>query len=182
VVDEAGAWCAAFPRDSAGDPASTPDGRIATGTPVTIVLAGATEPWALGATVRTRRRASCPAAFPQPRWDAYAAYDVALVDTLRPQEADVPTVALVVAGDRLRVTRGPQGWMRLDVDGDGVSEELRRCAADEGEHFTLWSRDSASAPWRRQAHEYFDWGVLVERRCRAGEDGRGERSPLARAR
>jgi hypothetical protein len=33
------------------------------------------------------------------------------------------------------------------------------------EHFSIWSRDSTGTR-RRRAHEYFDWGVIVDPTCR----------------
>jgi len=33
------------------------------------------------------------------------------------------------------------------------------------EHFSIWSRDSTGT-WRRRAHEYFDWGVILDPTCR----------------
>jgi hypothetical protein len=47
---------------------------------------------------------------------------------------------------------------------------VRRCAADEGEHFTVWTVRSADKR-ERIWHEYYDWGAIVDRTCRAGEDG-----------
>jgi hypothetical protein len=60
--------------------------------------------------------------------------------------------------------------MRADLDGDGILEEVRRCTADEGEHFTVWSARSEGGRVRRW-HEYYDWGGLADPTCRPGEDG-----------
>lgn len=165
VMDSARAWCAAFPRDSAAPP-------VAAGQQVTIVFPGAGEAPALRAAVGASRSAPCPAAFPQPRWTDYAAYDLTMVDSLRSGAGAASGVALAVAS-AARWVRDADGTVRADLDGDGAPEEARRCAADEGEHFTLWSREPRSGGgWRRRAHEYYDWGAMVEPTCRAGEDGR----------
>ena len=152
--DEAGAWCAAFPTDA-----------LAPGDTVTLV-AGPPDAPAVAAVVSARRGVPCPTAFPQPRWDGYATYDL----RGRATAADA-LVVLVVAGGA-PWSRDAAGRLAADLDGDGALEELRRCAADEGEHFTLWRRDPRSGERRRVAHEYYDWGALVERSCAAGEDGR----------
>ena len=154
VSDESGAWCAAFPS-----------GALAPGDTVTLV-AGPPEAPGVAAVVVARRAAPCPTAFPQPRWDGYATYDLRA-----PETAADAFVVLAVAGG-VPWSRDAAGRLAADLDGDGAPEELRRCAADEGEHFTLWRRDPRTGARRRVAHEYFDWGVLVEHRCAAGEDGR----------
>ena len=96
-----------------------------------------------------------PAGFELLRWDGEALRPVEHVPLPHP---DVRTL--------------PHALLAADLDGDGAAEELRRCAAGEGEHFTLWRRDRRTGERRRVAHEYFDWGVLVEPSCAAGEDGR----------
>ena len=73
---------------------------------------------------------------------------------------------------------------RADLDRDGRLEEARRCTADEGEHFTLWSQAS-NGRWVRRIHEYYDWGGQTEPTCRPGEAGEevsraGAASPDAR--
>lgn len=154
VSDEAGAWCAAFPTDA-----------LAPGDTVTLVAGPPDAPAVTGVVVE-RRTAPCPTAFPQARWDAYATYDLRAQAT-----ATDAFVVLAVAGGA-SWSRDAAGRLAVDLDGDGAPEELRRCAAGEGEHFTLWRRDPHTGERRRVAHEYFDWGVLVERSCAAGEDGR----------
>jgi hypothetical protein len=170
VRDSADAWCAAFPSD-ASQHAQTTGRALAVGEPVTLVFAGAAAVPSLRATISARRSEPCPAAFPQPRWDTYTAYDIVLDGSLRYVAADAPVVALAVASDKAWV-RDPDGYVRADLDGDGVPEEARQCAADEGQHFTVWSRAAPYGEWQRRAHEYYDWGVLVEPTCRLGDDGR----------
>jgi hypothetical protein len=77
-------------------------------------------------------------------------------------------VGVVVTGD-VPISR-EHGAVRGDIDGDGIIEEFRRCAADEGEHVTVWS----GTPPTRRWHDYFDWGVIVDPTCLAGEDGRDD--------
>lgn len=160
VSDTARAWCAEFVSDST-HPAIEP------GRTVTIVVGTAAVP-TLGARVRAPRVHQCPAEFAQPRWIDYAAYDLELADS-PPRDVQLPIVALVVASGA-PWTRGADSLFRADLDGDGVPEELRRCTADEGEHFTVWSRGSGGARVRRW-HEYYDWGAFTDPTCAPGEDG-----------
>ena len=163
VSDTAGAWCAAFAIDSAAPP-------VLAGRHLTIVFVGAAAVAATPARVRGAHAGECPAAFPQSRWASYAAYDLDLLDTPG-DTAQLPSVALVVASDT-RWSRGADGIVRADLDGDGQPEEARRCTADEGEHLTLWSRQADGRRMRRW-HEYYDWGAFTDPTCQPGEDGEG---------
>ena len=164
VLDSA-TWCAMFP-DGHDSLALSP------GQAVAIVYArGAGRP-ARHARVRHLRPAPCPTAFGQPRWEGYAAYDLELTDSLPLDAAAAPLAALAVAS-AAHWTRAADGVARADLDGDGVPEEARRCTAHEGEHFTLWS-GTGHTTRRRRAHEYFDWGALVEPTCAPGESGEDE--------
>jgi hypothetical protein len=158
VMDSAAVWCAEFPP-------TVP--QLEAGRRVTIVLVAPAGVPGLGATIVRRREAACTTAFGQPRWDDYVAYDLALIDSLRPPAEHAPTATLVVASES-HWTRGLGGVVRTDLDGDGVEEEARVCRADEGEHFSLWSPRPGGGREQR-AHEYFDWGALVEPTCAAEE-------------
>ncbi len=158
VRDTSSAWCAGFPPDSmARQPAA--------GDTVAIVFGAVESPPALYARIGARRSAQCHAEFPQPRWDGYSAYDLTLIQPV--PDGDVSSVALAVVSAS-RWTR-KDGRVVADLDGD-VPEEAHRCAADEGEHFTIWNVVPGQAPIRR-AHEYYDWGAQVERTCKPGDDG-----------
>lgn len=163
VSDSMRAWCAEFVSDSTA--------RLEPGDRATIVFAGAAPIAAVAARIGPARARECPAAFPQPRWIDYVAYDIALTEPL-PPGMETPPVALIVAGTAAW-TRGADGVPRADLDGDGRLEEVRRCTADEGEHFTLWSRQADGRAIRRW-HEYYDWGGFTDPTCRAGENGQGE--------
>lgn len=163
VRHSAHAWCGTFPRDSAAADPSV-------GEPVSIVFAGPNGVPARAARVVARRASPCPSAFPQPRWIDYVAYDIALADSVRPEPDDTPTVALAVRS-AAPWSRGADGTTRADLDGDGLPEEARRCTADEGEHFTIFSHGADGRRIRR-AHEYYDWGAFTDRTCGPGEDGR----------
>jgi hypothetical protein len=162
VVDGARAWCAEFVADSAA-PALEPGHRV------TVVFAGPAVVPAWAARVGDPHPGECPAAFPQPRWAEYVAYLLELLDSLPAGAAPTPRVALVIAGEA-PWARGADGVVRADVDGDGEPEEVRRCAADEGEHFTLWSPRPGGGRVRRW-HEYYDWGGVTDPTCQPGEDG-----------
>jgi hypothetical protein len=69
-------------------------------------------------------------------------------------------------------TPAADGRLRADLDADGVPEEAHRCAADEGEHFTVWSVHPDGRRERRW-HEYFDWGAFTDPTCAPGDDGLG---------
>ena len=159
VADPARTWCAEFPN---GAPS------LENGQAVTLVFPGQSSIVSASARIDRAQTEQCHAEFPQPRWDGYRAYRLALATEL--SVTRVPTVALVVAGDSKWV-RDDNGHVRADLDGDGVVEEAIRCAADEGEHFTIWTiRPTGSR--ERRGHEYFDWGVIVDPTCQPGEDGR----------
>ena len=162
VADSGGAWCAEFVADSTA-PALEP------GRHVTIVFAGPAAVPAWAARVGATHPGECPAAFPQPRWIGYVAYRLELSDSLPADAGETPSVALVVASEA-HWTRGADGVVRADVDGDGEPEEVRRCTADEGEHWTLWSLRPGGGRVRRW-HEYYDWGGLTDPTCQPGEDG-----------
>jgi hypothetical protein len=161
VRDSAGAWCAEFPTGSAPSPTE--------GSAASLVFVGDTTWVSSSVRIRGRRASDCPTAFPQPRWSSYAAYDVDLADAKSRQDS-LPYLALIIGGDTHWV-RGSNGTVHGDIDGDRVAEEIRRCAADGGEHFTVWSTPRSGPPVRH-AHEYFDWGALVDPTCKPGEDGR----------
>ena len=178
VLDTAFAWCAEFPNGTGAPP-------VRPGQQVAIVFVAPAAVPARRARVVARRAALCPSAFPQPRWTDYLAFDLELIDSLRmdASAARTPVVALAVAS-AVPWRRGDDGVARADLDGDGRLEEARRCTADEGEHFTLWTQAS-NGRWVRRVHEYFDWGGLTEPTCRPGEAGEevsraGATSPDAR--
>ena len=161
VMDSAMTWCAVFPAGARA---------LGVGQRVTIVLAAPAEAPAWGARVTQRRAAPCHTEFAQPGWADYVAYDLAPIDSARPAAEGMPLAALAVASDAVW-RREPDGRVRADLDGDGVPEEARVCQEDEGQHFTIWSVAPASEPTRRRrrAHEYFDWGALVDPTCAPDE-------------
>jgi hypothetical protein len=161
VSDSLRAWCAEFVADSAA-----PAPRL--GRQVAIVFAAPATVPALRARLGQPRPGECPAEFPQPRWIDYSAYSLQLIDSL-PDSTNLPSVALVVASEAAW-SRGADGVVRADLDGDGQPEEARRCTADEGEHFTLWSPRLGGGRVRRW-HEYYDWGGFTDPTCKPGEDG-----------
>jgi len=161
VRDSVGGWCAEFDTDSGTVPAD--------GTPASLVFVGDTTWLSARVRIRGRRTRDCTTAFPQPRWSSYAAFDLELADAKSRQDS-LPYLALIVGGDT-RWLRGSSGNVYGDIDGDRVAEEIRRCAAGEGEHFTVWSTARKGTPVLRW-HEYFDWGAIVDPTCRPGEDGR----------
>ena len=160
VLDTTSAWCAAFPPDSASR-------APAVGDTVAIVFASSEGPVALRGRIAAARSAPCHAEFAQSRWDGYHAFDLGLTEP-RP-DGDISSVALAVLGSASWSRQ--DGRVLADIDGDGVSEEARRCTADEGEHFTIWSVAAGATPIRR-AHEYYDWGAFTDPTCKPGEDGR----------
>lgn len=161
VSDTVGGWCAEFMSTSVPD-------DFEPGQYANIVFASPTGAVNVIARVMGPRTGECYAAFPQPRWADYRAFTVELVYPNSVGPAPQPTVGLIVLGQAV--------WTRVDsltigdVDHDGAPEHVRRCAADEGEHFTVWSKQDTLRV--RRWHEYYDWGGLVDRTCAVGEDGR----------
>ena len=161
VTDTAGAWCAEFLADSSAPP-------LEPGRRVTIVFPGPGAVPSVAARLGGRQPGECWAAFPQPRWFDYVAYRLEELDS-RAAGPALPPVALVVVSE-VRWTRGADSIVRADLDGDGMPEEARRCTADEGEHFTVWSPTPEGGRVRRW-HEYYDWGGFTDPTCGPGEDG-----------
>jgi hypothetical protein len=95
------------------------------------------------ARVRAPRSTECWAAFPQPRWFDYTAYDLELDRPLF-EGAQLPTVGLVARGQL-----------------DGV--ETRRCTADEGEHFTVWTAGQGNRGASGMSN--YDWGGFTDPTC-----------------
>jgi hypothetical protein len=150
VSDTAGAWCAEFQNDSTAAP-------LRPGDAVTIVLGGSVR-----ARIAQPRASQCYAAFPQPRWLDYVAYDLSLIDSVPP---GAHPVALVVSGESQWTVGGDSGSMpRADLDADGKPETLLRCTADEGEYFTLWTEEPDGKRTRRWL-EYYDWGAFTDPKC-----------------
>jgi hypothetical protein len=138
------------------------------GAPVTLVFPDRSAPAvSRAARVARRRPAPCHSEFPQLSLEELPAYDLAGVG---PVPEGTPSVALVVGGEAAW-QRGRDGGARADLDGDGLLEEARVCAADEGQHFTLWTIGRGGVP-RRRWHGYYDWGALVDETCGPGESGR----------
>ena len=161
VRDSAGDWCAEFIIDSAATP-------LRVGDHAAIVFPGGAGIASLDARVMGPHVGQCHAEFAQPRWNDYASYRVEL--TSKPAGgAEMADVALIVAG-AAKWTRDADGVARADLDSDGVREEARRCLADEGEHFTIWSPGADNTRVRRW-HEYYDWGALTDANCKPGEAG-----------
>jgi len=143
-------------------------GTLAPGSPLALVFSDPVEAVVWTATLGERLAGQCETAFPQPRWVDYSAYALVLSEDAQRRTVRT-TVGFAVIGE-FTWRRGPTGQLRADLDGDGTLEEARRCAAGEGEHFTLWSLRPGGS--ERRAHEYFDWGAIVEATCTPGDDGR----------
>jgi hypothetical protein len=157
VRDRATTWCGEFPVDS----------TIAApveGDTVAIVFTADQGPAAMYARLGAPRDRDCHTAFPQPRWFTYRAFDLMLAEPA----PEIAEVALAVVSPARWTRRN--GRVSANLDG-GAPEEVRRCVADEGEHFTIWSVERGKRPVRR-SHEYIDWGAETLRTCKAGEDGR----------
>jgi hypothetical protein len=161
VRDSAGEWCAEFIIDSAAAPLRISDHAA-------IVFPGDSGAASLDARVMGPHVGQCHAEFAQPRWDEYASYRVELASTPA-AGAETPSVALIVVTNA-KWTRDADGVTRADLDGDGAREEVRRCRADEGEHFTIWSTGADNTRVRRW-HEYYDWGAFTDANCKPGEAG-----------
>lgn len=155
MLDTNQRWCAAF-ADS-----------LRPGDQVTIVLVEKAQIPAWRARVVVRRTHPCETAFGQPALSELMAYDLSIVDSLRPDGESTPMATLAVAGTAAW-HRGGDGIVRADLDGDARPEEAHVCRAGEGEHFTLWSTD-ADRGRRRVWHGYFDWGAFVDANCRPDE-------------
>lgn len=158
VRDTTGGWCAMFPVDFTREPRS--------GEALAVVFASEGAIAWYGRIVG-KANVQCHTEVAQPRWADYRAYHVSITDSST--TATTSGVGLAVVSPALW-SRSVDGRTIADLDGDGRSEDLRRCTADEGEHFTIWSTSDEGGRLRR-AHEYFDWGVNTEPRCTPAEAG-----------
>ena len=102
------------------------------------------------------------------------AYELVLADS-----ADSTSVAEVAMSSAIAIrgsaswTRGPDRFVRADLDGDENPEQARLCTSNEGVHMTLWTLlDSAAAGKpraHRRWHAYQPLGYDVEPSCTARE-------------
>ena len=159
VRDTAMRWCVALPPDTA---------QLQEGGPVALVFATRETSTTWLARLGPARDRQCHTEFAQPRWEGYRFHDLTVRDTSAgPAQPWGIAMAVLSAAEWGQLG---DGRVIADLDGDGAHEEARLCSADEGHHFTIWSVGADGTRVRR-AHEYFDWGALVERTCKAGEDG-----------
>ena len=155
IHDKAGRWCVALGIDSLS-PKET----------VTIVFPDSASAIVSLSARATRRATPCATAFPQLQLVEDAVYDLTVLDTAG--AGDVAPVAIAVVSGA-RWSRGADGAVRADLDGDGNPEEARVCRAHEGEYFTLWSRPARDSIARSVWGRYFDWGAFVDANCAPGE-------------
>lgn len=154
MLDTAGHWCVAFAADS-----------LRPGERVTIVFPdSANRTVGLRGRLLGRRATPCWAAFPQQSLTDYATYDVSITDPILPSASGSSGVALALVSD-VPWRRAADGVARADLDGDGKLEEASACAVDEGERFSLYSRDPVSDVRRSVWQGYYDWGALVDVTC-----------------
>ena len=70
-------------------------------------------------------------------------------------------------------TRGPDHFVRADLDGDESPEQARLCTSNEGVHLTLWTLVDSAAAGKPRAHRrwhaYQPLGYDVEPSCTARE-------------
>lgn len=134
------------------------------------------------ATVLTRVRKARPGRCAQIRGDTSdiddpdlgTVYELALADSA--DSASVAelagTPAIAIRGSA-RWTRGPDAFLRADLDGDENPEQARLCTSNEGIHLTLWTLlDSAPAGKLREHRRwraYQPLGYDVEPSCTARE-------------
>ena len=134
------------------------------------------------ATMLTRVRKARPGRCPQTRQDTSniddsdlgMVYDLVLLASA--DSASVAelagTPAIAVRGSA-RWARGPDGYVRADLDGDENAEQARMCTSNEGIHLTLWTLlDNAPAGKpraQRRWRAYQPLGYDVEPSCTARE-------------
>ena len=152
MTDTAGRWCAAFANDS-----------LREGERLTIIFPDTnSKSVQLRGRIERRRPNACWSAFPQHALDDHATYDVTLADSA--SAGDNAGLGIALLSD-VRWSRGQDGVLRADVDGNGRLEEAGVCAIDEGQIFTLATRDSVSGMRHNWFRVYYDWGALVDVTC-----------------
>ena len=102
------------------------------------------------------------------------AYELFLTDpTDSAAVADLARSPAIAVRGSTPWTRGPDQFMRADLDGDENPEQARLCTSNEGVHLTLWTLvDSAAAGTpraHRRWHAYQPLGYDVEPSCTARE-------------
>ena len=147
------------------------------------------------ATVLTRVRTARPGRCAQIRADTAdlddpghgLVYELALADTADSATvADVAGTPAIAIRGGARWTRGPDGFPRVDLDGDENVEQARLCTGNEGIHLTLWTLLDTAAAGQPRAHRrwraYQSLGYDVEPSCTAREtdDPPGATEPTGR--
>jgi hypothetical protein len=102
--------------------------------------------------------------------DLGTVYELALVNPV-----DSTTVGELAATPAIAVrgnapwTRGPDAFVRADLDGDENPEQARLCTSSEGIHLTLWTLVDSTAAGKPRAHRrwraYQSLGYDVEPSC-----------------
>jgi hypothetical protein len=98
--------------------------------------------------------------------------------------ADLPMSPAIAVRGSAAWTRGPDHFVRADLDGDENPEQARLCTSNEGVHLTLWTLlDSAAAGKpraHRRWHAYQALGYDVEPSCTARETDDSPEPPADR--
>ena len=154
MTDTAGRWCVAIANDS-----------LREGTRVTVIFpdSDSKATHRRGSIARHRQNA-CWAAFPQQSLSELATYDVSIIDTAGMTTGHNSGLGIALLSD-VAWSRGQDGILRADLNRDGRLEEAGVCAVDEGQLFTLASRDSVSGMRHNWWQAYYDWGALVDVTC-----------------
>jgi hypothetical protein len=101
-------------------------------------------------------------------------YEIALADSADSAAvADVAATPAIAVRGNVRWTRGPDAFLRADLDGDENPEQVRLCTSNEGIHLTLWTLLDSVAPGKPRAQRrwraYQSLGYDVEPSCTARE-------------
>lgn len=129
-----------------------PNNTLQEGESITLITVGDPQK-IINTTIRKKLTTSCSKNAEQPPNATFYSFRAG-------KELMAPSFAIVRFNGNTRVVNDT---VRVDLNGDGLSESFRSCAGNEGLHLTIWAGEPLKT--RRLWHEYFSFGYDTEPTC-----------------